>query len=297
MEQHLFRYQLVRHIADLRRMEPQNLGVIVQSRNAIRCKFNPYFGRQPGFDRDNLHAWKNFFRKEIDGKAVPLFQPERTSEQFLEYLQNQTRGNYSLTRPLELVMNTGDIEAVIDHLYQSLVRKPEEEPKNLTRPVSFFREELIRRHLVNHPAMKKNRGFVLPDGRKELVQFQYHRDHVADTAVLIQLVPWSNQIQETKGRLETALSLARSVVTVSPLKIELKIVIDNPPKATRDEDEGRALMRQQVAEAKDEFQNGDNTSVVDNRESASKLSDSIEQDLQKVEEEATRLKRIGELAL
>lgn len=302
MEQHLFRYQLVRHIADLRRMEPQNFGVIVQSRDTVRWKYNQYFGRQSGFDRANFHEWKAFFNSEIYGKAVPLFQPERTSVEFLEYLQNQTRGNYSVTRPLEIVMSTGDIEAVLNYLFQTLVWKPEDKPKIFTRPVSLFRDELVKRGLENNPALMRNKGFALPGERKELVQYQYVRNHGADMPVLIQTVPWSNQIQDTKGRLESALAIAR-ILGKTHVKAELAIVIDKPTslKTEEKDDEGRALLRERFISAPDEFKeamgNTDNLKVANNVREVGALSDSVQRDLQEIEEEANSRNRTGELAL
>lgn len=73
MEQYLFHYQIFRYISDLRRMEPENFGIIVQNSDGVRCRFHTHMGGRKDFDFDNYRHWREFFETEISGPAVQIF--------------------------------------------------------------------------------------------------------------------------------------------------------------------------------------------------------------------------------
>ncbi len=108
-------YQIIRYIPDLRRMEPQNIGVVVQGRSGSLCRIWRHFrplGEKPSFDYANFRKWREFFDEEVNGRQVDLFQPLRHTREFLEYLQSRCKGNYVLTRPLHIAMVTDDLSEV-----------------------------------------------------------------------------------------------------------------------------------------------------------------------------------------
>ena len=128
MRQLSYLYQLIRYVPDLERMEAQNIGIVVQGHGQTITKLWKYFrpqGDRVDFDYSNFRKWREFFEEEINGSQISMFQPERSSPEFLEYLQSRCRSNYLLTRPLSIVMGSDNVEEVRDYLYERLVRTPE----------------------------------------------------------------------------------------------------------------------------------------------------------------------------
>src|SRR5258706_189055 len=139
MNEKPYLYQIIRYVADLRRMEPQNIGVLVQSDSQVKCRmwfhFVPKGDKAKDFDYANFRKWREFFEDEVNGPQIALFQPDRHTREFLEYLQSRCKGNYIVTPPLHVAMQTNNIEEVTDYLYEMLVRSPEEEPEPPEQPV------------------------------------------------------------------------------------------------------------------------------------------------------------------
>lgn len=122
MKSHAFRYQILRYVPDLLRHEPQNVGIIVQSEMGVSCRFIGCKERTPGFDVDNYRLWLEYFASEILGPPVPHFQPPKESREFFGYLRSRCRGNYNLTSPLELALESPDLKVAESYLYETLVR-------------------------------------------------------------------------------------------------------------------------------------------------------------------------------
>jgi len=230
MSEQPYLYQIIRYVPDLRRMEPQNIGVIVQGKDETKCRLWTHFrpsGDKPNFDFSNFRKWRNFFETEINGPQIKLFQPPRQSPKFLEYLQSRCKGNYILTRPLHLTMRTSDIEEVTETLYQTLVKSPEEEPEPSELPVRSFREQLQEKRLDRNPLFRRDEYLNLPNGQTELFHWQYVKNHGSNQKILIDKVQWLGRIRLTQLELEHVLiavkkvrenmSSARLIVIMDPL--------------------------------------------------------------------------------
>jgi len=207
-------YQIIRYVPDLRRMEPQNIGILVQSQFGVTCRLWNHFrplGDRGDFDYANFRKWREFFEAEINGRQIKMFQPQRESSEFLEYLQARCKGNYVLSRPLHVEMQTDKLEVVRDYLYETLVRSPEEESEPAEQPVRRFREKLQARKLDRHPLLRRDEYITLPKGDSELFHWQYSKNHGSDVRVLIEPVQWLDRIRYTQLELEHVLRAARKL--------------------------------------------------------------------------------------
>lgn len=282
MQTHRYRYQILRYIADLRRMEPQNIGVVVQSDFAVSCRFNAHFRAGSEFDSANFRAWREFFRTEIFATAAGIYQPERTKIEFLEFLRGRCRGNYSLTAPLDLVMASAAIRDVEDHLFETLVKPPREEaPKNL-QPVQLFQNELERRKLTNNRFLKRNGIFQIASGIEELVEYQYERNHGADMPVLIQPVRQLPSIQATRGSIEAAENFVESIHD-SRVRAEVIVVVNEFKPMPSVDKETMKWLQKRLERAKIHMASRVKE-LIDDKKGAIQLADTVEQDIKDLEE-------------
>jgi hypothetical protein len=239
MNERSYLYQLIRYVPDLRRMEPQNIGVIVQGDPGVTYRLWSHFrplGDKPDFDYANFRKWREFFEAEINGPQIKMFQPRRDRPEFLEYLQSRCRGNYIVTQALNVAMQTENIEDVKNFLYETLVRSPQDEPHPAEQPVRRFREQLQVRKLDKSPFLHRDEYVVLPGGDSELFHWQYEKNHGSNMKVLIEPVQWLDKIRITQLELEHVLSAAKKVRDAN-LHAELIVVMDEvatPSKLAKD---------------------------------------------------------------
>lgn len=238
MKEQPYLYQIIRYVPDLQRMEPQNIGVLVQGQSQMRCRlwtrFRP-LGDKPDFDYANFRKWREFFEAEVNGPQIALFQPRRHSPEFLEYLQSRCTGNYILTRPLHFTTQTDDIDEVTDYLYQRLVRSSEEESEPAEQPVKSFREQLKAKRLHKHPSLHIDEYVILPNGDSELFHWQYAKNHGSNERVLIEPIQWLGKIRLTQLELEHVLRAVKKVhAAIFPAHLIVVMdEVDPPlPKAT-----------------------------------------------------------------
>lgn len=132
------KYVIAKYIADLARMEPRNVGVIVWTPDGIEARFAAEKSDRPG-DIDGrsipsfitspsaYRQWIQFWRSELEkteietaeGKAcVPQGSPD-----YLAALQSWNRGNFVLVEGGFLLdsIQGDDLGGLADHLYQTLV--------------------------------------------------------------------------------------------------------------------------------------------------------------------------------
>ncbi len=278
METHFFRYQILRYIADLRRMEPENIGIIVQGAESTSCLFNTHLGARPNFDFDNYRRWREFFMAEIYDPTVPLFQFDRASVEFLQHLQKSCYGNYSLTNPLELIMETGDVESAQKHLFKTLVLKPNDKNTQIKQPVQCFKNELEVREILGHSAFKKGKVFKAK-GLKELVTYHYLRE--GDVPVLVQPVQVLPDRSRTVNEMERAEALVNSI-RKSKVSADISVVVDEVPVPTDSDDETKKWAFDKIQQGKTELRRLD-VNIIDSKPSAVRLAAGIETDLQNIE--------------
>jgi len=228
-------YQIIRYVPDLERMEPQNIGIIVQGGGQIVSKIWKYFrplGDKPDFDYSNFRKWRDFFDQEINGKQISMFQPPKSNPEFLEYLQSRCKSNYILTRPLCIVTQTRVIEEVCDYLYSRLVRSPDADREPALQPVRRFREQLQARKLDKHPKLKKDEYLHLPNGDAELFHWQYEKNHGSDQRVIIEPIQWMEKIRLTQIELDHVISAAKKVRRAN-LNALMVVLMDEVSAPTR----------------------------------------------------------------
>ena len=110
-----YHYALIRYVPDAIRMEPINIGVILQGAGRIDFRLNT----QATFQR-----WREFFDEEIKCEAVPLFQPEKTSLQFFAHLQELCDKTVRVSRPLTVACDIENFDQLLESLYSRLVALP-----------------------------------------------------------------------------------------------------------------------------------------------------------------------------
>ena len=280
MEKHFFHYQILRYIADLRRMEPENIGIVVQSAAGVSCRFQTHLGSRRGFDHDNYRRWREFFETEINGPAVPLFQPQRNSLEFLKYLQERCSGNYSLTRPLELMMETSELKSAENYLFGTLVLKPEETQKSVRQPVQKLRRELTERKILNHFAFHTKELFTT-NGLTEFVEYFYIRNHDANLPVIIQPVQILPDISRTINAMERAEALVANL-RGAKVRAEVSVVVDEIPAPSFNDSDTKKWAFDRIQKGKKQLLNQD-VEIVDSTRETVQLADTIERDLNEIE--------------
>lgn len=280
MEKHFFRYQILRYIADLRRMETENFGIIVQGSESASCRFQTSLGARRGFDYENYQKWRNFLKTEIEGPAVPFFQPNRTGIEFLKYLQERCTGNYSLTRPLELVLDTSNLKMAEDYLFSTLVLKPDETAKVIKQPVQRLRKELDERGVLTHPAFH-SRDIFKASGLNELVGYYYIRNHGANLPVIIQ--PVQNMLDPTitSNQMERAEAM---VINFQKAKVpsEISVVVDEIPEPKAKDSDVKKWTYDRVQKGKHVLA-ALGINIVDSTQLTVRLAANVEKDIGEIE--------------
>jgi hypothetical protein len=158
-----YRYCLVRYVPDFQRMEPTNVGVILQGSGRIEIKISPHAAKRKEIDTPVFQQWKKFLNDEINGPAVPLFQPRRNSPDFLRYLGKLCEGSVFLSEPLyHRAADALSFDDVLQTLYQRLVAPPEApSASDNSRPTAFFRHlsddrQFLKRGMKRHTHVATN---------------------------------------------------------------------------------------------------------------------------------------------
>ncbi|TWT44149.1 hypothetical protein RAS1_05570 [Phycisphaerae bacterium RAS1] len=194
-----YRYLLIRYVPDADRMEPLNVGVILQDQETGRLEFklNPHAAKQKIVDTPTWHSWKAFFQEEIKGSAYPLFQPDRRSSEFLRYLEGLCNGPILLTRPLSISTGESDFGTVLESLFSRLVApRPSEEPA-ATRPTGRFRQLAVARRFVQR-GLRKHTHVVINENRLWIA----YRQVLDGELLAIDKVEVANQIGHTANEIE-----------------------------------------------------------------------------------------------
>jgi len=95
----LYHYSLIRYVPDPDRMEPVNVGLVLQGDGGLDFRLNPHASKRKEIDTEQFRRWKDFFEAEIRGPHLPLFQPERESARFFRYLSDLCGGPVFLSNP------------------------------------------------------------------------------------------------------------------------------------------------------------------------------------------------------
>ncbi len=150
-------YSLIRYVPVMERMEPINVGVILQGEGLVDVRLSPHAAKRKEIDTLVFGKWRQFFLEEIRGDPSPLFQPEKSTPQFLTYLGQLCEGPVILSRPLTLqIAAPRSFSDVLGDLYNRLVAPPETtSPTAARRPTGRFRQitedrQFLRRGMQRH---------------------------------------------------------------------------------------------------------------------------------------------------
>lgn len=138
-------------------------------------------------------------------------------------------------------MRTENIDEVTQHLYETIVRSPEEESEPAEQPVRRFRERLEAKKLHKNPFLRRDEYVVLPNGEAELFRWQYRKNHGSDELVLIEPVQWLGKIRYTQLELEHVLTAVKKIREAN-LHARLIVVMDElVPPSERAKDSTKRL--------------------------------------------------------
>jgi hypothetical protein len=158
-----FHYSLIRFVPDAERMEPFNIGIILQGQGSLDFKLSPHVARRKDVDTRVFQKWRAFLEDEIRGDPVPLFQPSKQSISFFRHLASLCDGTVTISDPFFLSEASGEqFEAILESLYNRLVApidsaKREQKP----RPTAAFREiedemQFRKRGMKKYPYVSLN---------------------------------------------------------------------------------------------------------------------------------------------
>ena len=135
-----YRYNLIRYVPYPARMEPINVGVILQGDGKLDVRFNVNASRLAAINAEEFRKWRQFLVAEIQTQQPKLFQPDRTTERFLRYLEGLCDGPIYLSRPLVLINESDSFEQILNSLDAALVAPPEASAQaEEKRPTGLFR--------------------------------------------------------------------------------------------------------------------------------------------------------------
>jgi hypothetical protein len=161
-----YRYCLVRYVPNLERMEPINVGVILQGHDRTEVRFSPHAAKRSDVDTAAFGHWKKFFLQELNADE-PLFQPPKNTPEFLLNLQNLAQGPIVLSQPL--VLSAAE-NRTFDEIHQSLLQRlvmPPDVSSNSEdlRPTGRFRRRAEERNFLKR-GMKRYAHVAVDSGRR-----------------------------------------------------------------------------------------------------------------------------------
>ncbi len=196
-----FHYALIRFIPDAERMEPINIGVILQGSGKIDFKLNPHAARRKDIETQVYQQWRKFFEEEIGGPAVPLFQPPKDSPDFIRHLGGLCESTITITRPLvHVAYEQQSFDSELRAIYDRLVAPPEQNRKSPDRPTSYFRQfeeekEFRKRGMKKHP-------YISISGRSELRHWNAFRQVSNGQDIVIDKIEVGNKVGLTADEIQ-----------------------------------------------------------------------------------------------
>lgn len=127
------RYLIAKYVPDVRRMEPENIGVILWTPRRVASRFRD---APPSIhDKQTYHRWVTFWQRQIQQPELPIETDDETSElrvvarnkpEFLDALRATQKGNYLLFDGGHVMerLRTADVSAAVSFLYEELVAPP-----------------------------------------------------------------------------------------------------------------------------------------------------------------------------
>jgi hypothetical protein len=135
-------YSLIRYVPDPARMEPINVGVLLQGQEQLDLKLSP---RAPSreIDAATYRKWRHFLVEEVRGQELELFQPKKNSPRFFDYLSELCDGTVVLSSAMHLQTSEDrTLQDILEGLFARLVAQPASALSvEAGRPAGRFRQK------------------------------------------------------------------------------------------------------------------------------------------------------------
>lgn len=274
-----YRYSLIRYVPDMQRMEPSNVGVILQGCGRLDVKLSPHAAKRGDIDTAVFQQWRDFFHAEIKQDAIPLFQPPKTSEQFFRYLRGLCEDTVVLSETL-FYQSADRFDQVLEQLYDRLVAPPRSTdslPSN--RPSGRFRDIAEEKGFLRR-GMKRHAHLFVNNQRLWMPYRQIHNDSIW----AIDKVEINTQIGQTANEIERLPTIQQHLATFLGSKSRANpkyyVLADQfeRPFSSQDDSEFEA-MRDDLERSLECLQK-DGANVVRNVEDVEKLATEIDKHLE-----------------
>jgi hypothetical protein len=197
------RILIAKHVPDIRRMEPRNIGVVVWSDQGIAARFvGDDTKKIRGFEEDSsvrewIAYWKHLIGKPevMDGRGKLVHS---TDPEFFELLKSKSKTQYALVEAGQLLERVGiaELRDVAESLFEELVSTaPKKESRSSLAHVGKQLSENVTEAIQNSDIIKIN-GFrkkydwICNLGTtREYFHFDY-AVHDGGPQMIMQRVPW-----------------------------------------------------------------------------------------------------------
>lgn len=281
MEMRDYRYQLVRYVADRERMEPINVGIILQGEGRIDLKLSPNAARRKDVDTAAFQQWRRFLSEEIQGDPTPMFQPERTSTAFLRYLEGICEGPIFLSPPLgaSVPVESG-FNQVIESLYRRLVapRDADATASDDDRPSGRFRRIAEERKFLDRGM--KRQAHLHVGGKRLWMAYRQVRN---GELIAFDKVEVDRQLSQTANEIERLPEIARQLPLLlergDSLRVHYALLADELVRPFRDQTEEEFLaMREDLRRYTEAIVKAGGT-ILESRADVDNLADEIDRKL------------------
>ncbi len=221
-----FTYALLRYVPDPERMEPLNIGVVVQGAEGMKLKLDSYF-RRKDVDAGVYKRWREFLQDEVEGEQKSIFRPSRESADFWKYLRSLTGDTVTMTQPLKMATTEEvALERVLEKLYDKLVsRKEPEKEQNLGRPghPAFEFRRIRKERKLDSRGLKKSHALKSARG-----DYLWAPHRVAENGQLfaVDKIEVDAAPELTYREIDKARSAASQVSNVTSIKVRWIVLID-----------------------------------------------------------------------
>jgi hypothetical protein len=275
-----YRYALIRYVPNASRMEPINIGIILQDATRIDFRLNTQASKKGIIDTVIFKRWRVFLEDEIRGEAVPLFQPAKTSLQFFAHLHGLCDSTVVLSRPFMVARDVDNFDQLLESLYQRLVAPPEPETsESVNRPTGVFRQIAEERKFV-HRGMKRHAHVLVGQERLWMAYRQFHNG----TAFAMDQVEVANRMGQTSNEIERLPLIAQQLPRFIGAKIgdkptQYSLLVDELRKPFTDQSKDEFdAMQEDMERAVEKIKQAGGT-ILRDRDSAEKLAEELDHKL------------------
>jgi hypothetical protein len=170
-------YLVVKHVPEIHRNEPRNIGVVVWTPRGVLSKFlGEQGGKLPAWidSPQVFREWKGYWRELIEmGK---IGNATIQSPEFLEALRATGKESYLFDQPGHVMdpVESKDYRALLEYLFSTLVDVPEKEATSgISTDIKKFCNDLIRKTRAPETGVfHKDKTILCPIGGQTFAEFE-----------------------------------------------------------------------------------------------------------------------------